>query len=400
MNLNELLSEQHLAMKRSEIRELLKLTSVPGMISFGGGLPDPSLFPLKRIQDVTEQVIMEDGVNALQYGTTEGDNGLRKILVERYRKIGFKIGLENLIIVTGSQQALDLTGKIFVNPKDKIICEAPSYLGSLGAFLSYGADICDIPIDNEGINMKELRECYANLEREQQKPKYLYLIPDYQNPSGIHMSLQRRKEVIEFAREKDLLLIEDSPYKEFNFEGESLASLFELWENGNVIHFGTFSKTFMPGLRLGWIIASEEIIDRYVIAKQNTDLCSSPLNQKICAKFIEQGYFDDYLKIVKIEYKKKRDAMLKDFEEFMPKEVSWNSPNGGLFLFIRFPEGIDSKKLFDKAIEKRVAYVPGTAFFVGGKGKDFARINFSYSSIEQNREGVKRLAELIKSEIR
>jgi 2-aminoadipate transaminase len=214
------------------------------------------------------------------------------------------------------------------------------------------------------------------------------------------MSLQRRKEVIEFAREKDLLLIEDSPYKEFNFEGESLASLFELWENGNVIHFGTFSKTFMPGLRLGWIIASEEIIDRYVIAKQNTDLCSSPLNQKICAKFIEHGYFDDYLKIVKIEYKKKRDAMLKDFEEFMPKEVSWNSPNGGLFLFIRFPEGIDSKKLFDKAIEKRVAYVPGTAFFVGGKGKDFARINFSYSSIEQNREGVKRLAELIKSEIR
>lgn len=397
MNINELLSEQHKSMQRSEIRELLKLTAIPGMISFGGGLPDPELFPKEQIREVTDEVLREDAVNALQYGTTEGDNALRDVLVERYRKIGFKINRDQMLIVSGSQQALDLTGKIFVNPGDRVICEAPSYLGSLGAFLSYGAEIIDIPINDQGMDFEAFKTAYFELEKKGTLPKYLYLIPDYQNPSGIHMSLERRKEIVEFASEHDLLVVEDSPYKEFNFEGEALPSLFELSKTPNVIHFGTFSKTFMPGFRIGWVIASEEIIDRYVIAKQNTDLCTSPLTQKIACRFLQKGYFDEYLKIVKREYKIKRDEMLKAFEEFMPNQVTWNSPNGGLFLFIRFPEGIDAQELFDKALEKKVSFVPGKAFFVGGKGKSFARINFSYSSIERNREGVRRLAELIET---
>lgn len=399
MEIMHLLSDQHKAMKRSEIRELLKLTSVPGMISFGGGLPDPSLFPIEQIREVTNEVLLEDAVNALQYGTTEGDNGLRDILTKRYQKIGFNVTKEQLTIVSGSQQALDLVAKVFVNPGDKIICEAPSYLGSLGAFLSYGADIVDIPIDNEGMDFTCFKNEYARLKNEGTLPKYLYLIPDYQNPSGIHMSLQRRKDIVQFASDNNLLVIEDSPYKEFNFEGEALPSLFELSKTPNIVHFGTFSKTFMPGLRLGWIIADEKIIDRFVIAKQNTDLCTSPITQKIAAKFLEKGYFDQYLLTIKREYKIKRDEMLKAFAEFMPKEVTWNSPNGGLFLFIRFPESIDAEKLVIKAIERKVSYVPGKAFFVHGKGKTFARINFSYSSVEVNREGVRRLAGLLKEEL-
>ncbi len=399
MDIINLLSEQHRAMKRSEIRELLKLTSEPGMISFGGGLPDPVLFPKERILEVTNEILNEDYINALQYGTTEGDNLLREILTQRYQSLGFMIKKEELVIVSGSQQALDLAGKIFINPRDKIICEAPSYLGSLGAFLSYGADIQDIPLDEEGMSFIELKNCYEKLKKEGNLPKFIYLIPDFQNPSGIHMSYKRRQEIMNYALQEDILVIEDSPYREFNFDSEVIPSLFEMAKGENVIHFGTFSKTFMPGFRIGWVIAKEEIIDRFVIAKQNTDLCSSPLTQKIAARFLQKGYFDEYLQRVKHEYKIKRDCMLRDFKEFMPPEVQWNSPNGGLFLFIQLPNYIDSSELLKTAIKHKISFVPGKAFFVEGKGANFARINFSYSSLEINREGVKRLAQLIKDEI-
>lgn len=399
MQINHLLAENHQAMKRSEIRELLKLTAVPGMISLGGGLPDPTLFPVQQISDCMQEVLQEEAVSALQYGTTEGDIELREILVERYTKIGFTLKRDELMIVSGSQQALDLAGKIFINPGDKIICEAPSYLGSLGAFLSYGADIIGVEIDSEGMSFTGLKEQYSRLEKEGTLPKFLYLIPDFQNPSGIHMSLKRREEIIGYAKEKGILIIEDSPYREFNFDSTSYPSLYEISDSDNVIHFGTFSKTFMPGMRIGWVIAPENIIDRFVIAKQNTDLCTSPLTQKICARFLKKGYFDEYLRTVKREYKIKRDEILKAFEEYMPAGVSWNSPNGGLFLFIHFPEYINAEELLKKAIQSLVAFVPGKAFFVGGKGQSYARINFSYSSIEQNREGVRRLAALLKEEI-
>ncbi len=400
MKIEHLLSEQHRNMKRSEIRELLKLTQLPGIISFGGGLPDPALFPVRQIREVSDEVLKDDAINALQYGTTEGDAGLKAQLLKRYQKMGFNISENNLMIVTGSQQALDLCGKIFINPGDPIICEAPSYLGSLGAFLSYGADIRDVPLDDSGIDFESMCQRYDQIKIAHQTCKFIYLIPDYQNPSGIHMSLERRKEVIAFAEKNDILIVEDSPYKEFNFEGHYHPSLYEMSNQGQVIHFGTFSKTFMPGFRIAWIIASEEIIDRFVIAKQNTDLCSSPLSQKIIARFMAKGYFDEYLLNVKAEYKKKRDAILHDFEELMPNEVTWNSPNGGLFLFIQLPDPLDSAELFKKAIERGVAYVPGRAFFVNGKGKNFARINFSYSSIEKNREGVKRLSQVIRDELK
>ncbi|MBN2829102.1 MAG: PLP-dependent aminotransferase family protein [Candidatus Cloacimonetes bacterium] len=399
MKINDLLAENHRSMQRSEIRELLKLTAVPGMISLGGGLPDPQYFPVERIRVAFEEIMETDAVAALQYGTTEGDNVLREELVRRYQALGFRIKLENLVIVSGSQQALDLLGKVFINKCDTILCESPSYLGAIGAFLSYGGELIDIPMDSDGISLEELTSSYEALKQSGRIPKFLYLIPDYQNPSGIHMSLSRRQQILAYAYENDILVVEDSPYREFNFEGERLPSLYEMRGGKDIIHLGTFSKTFMPGLRIGWIIASEEIIDRFVIAKQNTDLCTSPLTQKIAALFLQKGWFDDYLEIVKREYKVKRDEMIKALHEFMPEEVTWFEPNGGLFFFINFPERMNATELLKKAIEKKVAFVPGSAFFPFGKGYNHARINFSYSSIENNRIAVQRLASLIREEM-
>ncbi|HOD54296.1 MAG TPA: PLP-dependent aminotransferase family protein [Candidatus Cloacimonadota bacterium] len=400
MEITHLLSKQHLNMKRSEIRELLKLTTNPELISFAGGLPDPALFPVEKIKEISQEVYDEDAINALQYGTSEGDLLLREMLLQRYRKLGFKIDMDHIIIVSGSQQALDLTGKLFVNPGDRIVCEAPSYLGSLGAFLSYGAEIEDIPLDDEGIDIDALKTRYFKLKDNGEMIKFLYMIPDFQNPSGIHMSLKRRQQIMEFSEQENILIIEDSPYREFNFDEAYHPSFFEMSQTENVVHLGTFSKIFMPGLRIGWIIAPHHINDRYVIGRQNTDLCTSPLTQKIAARFMQKGFLDEYLENVKREYKIKRDEMLKDFGAYFPEEISWNKPNGGLFLFIQFPDYIDSRELLKKAIERNVAFVPGTPFFVKGKGKSFARINFSYSSIEKNREGVRRLGELIKEEIK
>jgi 2-aminoadipate transaminase len=399
MSIKELLADNHRAMQRSEIRELLKMTAVPGMISLGGGLPDPRFFPVERLKEAILEVLANDAEAALQYGTTEGDNGLRDELVKRYQKLGFAIKRENLVIVSGSQQALDLLGKVFINPGDKVICESPSYLGAIGAFLSYGGDLIDIAMDADGIKTMDLQTEYSTLSNKGLTPKFLYLIPDYQNPSGIHMSEKRRSEVLKFAEENDLLVVEDSPYREFNFTGERLPSLFELKKGKHIIHLGTFSKTFMPGLRIGWIIAEKEIIDRFVIAKQNTDLCSSPLTQKIAAVFLKRGWFDDYLDIIKREYKVKRDEMIKALHEYMPREVSWFEPNGGLFFFINFPNGMNAVELLQKSIDRMVAFVPGSSFFTKGKGMNHARINFSYSTIEQNREAVKRLAELVREEL-
>jgi len=391
-----LLAHTHRAMKRSEIRELLKLTRVPDLISFGGGLPDPTLFPVERIREVTDEVLRASAVTALQYGTTEGDDDLRDQLVERYRRQGFGITREQLVIVTGSQQALDMLGKVFVNPGDIVLCGAPTYLGALGAFMSYGAQIEGITLDDEGMSIDELRSRFAALEAAGQRPKFLYTVPDFQNPSGIHMSLNRRREIVRFAAEKQLLLVEDSPYREFNFSGEELPSLYEMTPDDNVIHLGTFSKTFMPGLRIGWIIASPEVIDRFVIAKQNVDLCSPSLTQMLTARFLVKGYFDDYLQVVKHEYGKKKTAMVQAFERHMPQGVRWNDPQGGLFLFLTFPRGIDSTELFPAAVQHGVSYVPGRAFFADGRGDRYARINFSYSSVERNEEGVRRLAAVIR----
>ena len=395
-DLDQILSHSAKRMKRSVIRELLKMTQRPELISFAGGLPSPESFPVEQLKDITVEVLDTDSAKALQYGETEGDKRLREILVERYLKVGINVNINNLIITTASQQALDLIPKIFVNPGDKVICGLPSYLGGIASFAVYGADLIGIELDDKGMRSDLLEKNLEQLKQKGEKPKFIYVIPDFQNPTGIAMPEERRKEIIAIAKKYDILIIEDSPYREVRFSGTPQRTMYELDGTGQVVLLGTMSKIFVPGFRIGWVLAHEEIIDKIVVAKQNTDLCTSSFVQKIAAKYFEKGYFDKNLATINSNYKVKRDTMVAAFHKYVPSGVKWTEPEGGLFLFVTLPDYMDAEELFKVAIEENVAFVPGTVFYCDGGGKNTLRINFSFMSKEMNEEGVKRLANAIK----
>jgi len=399
-DLNQIFSTSAKGMKKSAIREILKLTQRPEVISFAGGLPSPESFPIEQLKEISVEVLETDGVKALQYGTTEGDNRLREILVERYQKEGLHLNCNNLIITTSSQQGLDLIPKIFINPGDKIICGLPSYLGGIQAFNTYGAELIGIKLDEKGMNAQLLEKALADLRAKGEKPKFIYVIPDFQNPAGITMPESRRLEIIELAHKYDVLIVEDSPYREIRFNGKPQRTIYQLEGNGQVILLGTMSKIFVPGFRIGWVAAHEDIIDKIVTAKQSTDLCTSAFVQKIAAKYFDKGYFDQNLKFIISSYREKRDAMLAAFRKYMPEGVTWTEPEGGLFLFMTLPEYMDAEELFQIAIKENVAFVLGTVFHCDGSGKNTLRINFSYMSKEMNEEGAKRLATAIKKMIK
>jgi len=392
----KILSTNVKGMKRSAIRELLKLTGDPEIISFAGGLPSPDSFPIQQLKEIVNEVLDEDGASALQYGATEGDTRLRELLVENYRASGFDITIDNLMITTASQQGLDLLTKVFVNRGDKIIVGLPSYLGGLSAFNSYGADPVGVKFDEKGMRADLLEAALEEMKQKGEKPKFIYVIPDFQNPAGITMPESRRKEIIALARKYDVIIVEDSPYKELRFEGEDQKSLYALDNTGHVITLGTFSKIFVPGFRIGWVIAHPEILDKFIVAKQATDLCTSPFVQKISAKYLEKGYYAENLVKTIAMYKEKKEVMMKAFDDFMPEGVTWTRPEGGLFLFLTLPEHMDSEELFMEALKEKVAFVIGHVFHCDGSGKNTMRINFSYATKDQIVEGVKRLATAIK----
>lgn len=399
-DLDQILSQNAKRMKRSVIRELLKMTQRPELISFAGGLPSPESFPVEQLKSITVEVLDTDSAKALQYGETEGDKRLREILVERYRQSGINVTIDNLVITTASQQALDLVPKIFVNPGDTVICGLPSYLGGIASFAVYGADLVGIELDEKGMRSDLLEKTLSQMKQRGEKPKFIYVIPDFQNPTGISMPEDRRKEIIAIAKKYNILIIEDSPYREVRFSGTPQRTMFELDGTGQVVLLGTMSKTFAPGFRIGWVLAHPDIIDRIVVAKQNTDLCTSAFVQKIAAKYFEKGYFDKNLATINQNYGIKRDTMIAAFHKYMPKGVKWTEPEGGLFLFVTLPEYMDAEELFKIAIEENVAFVPGTVFYCDGTGKNTLRINFSFMSKEMNEEGVKRLANAIKKLMR
>lgn len=392
----QILSTNVKGMKRSAIRELLKLTGDPEIISFAGGLPSPDSFPIEQLKEIVNEVLDEDGALALQYGATEGDKKLRELLVAHYQGEGFDITLDNIMITTASQQGLDLLAKVFIDRGDKIIVGLPSYLGGLSAFNSYGAVPVGIKFDDKGMRADMLEATLAEMKEKGEKPKFIYIIPDFQNPAGVTMPECRRKEIIAIAKKYDVLIVEDSPYKELRFEGEHQKTLFALDNSGHVITLGTFSKIFVPGFRIGWVIAHPEVLDKFVVAKQATDLCTSPFVQKISAKYLEKGYYAQNLKKTIAMYKEKKDVMMKAFDEYMPEGVTWTRPEGGLFLFLNLPEHMDSEELFMEALKEKVAFVIGHVFHCDGSGKNTMRINFSYATKEQIVEGVKRLANAIK----
>ncbi|MBN2777102.1 MAG: PLP-dependent aminotransferase family protein [Bacteroidales bacterium] len=396
-NLDSLLSKNMAAAKRSAIREILKLTQKPEIISFAGGLPAEKSFPVDDIKICMNEVLETAGTKALQYGTTEGCNELREQLVNHYKSQGVEIGINNIMITTASQQGLDLTGKIFINPGDKIICGLPSYLGGLSAFRSYGGIPVGIKFDKEGMCPIELENTLAKMQQEDDLPKFLYLIPDFQNPAGITYPESRRLELLAIADKYNLLVIEDSPYRELRFDGKEQKMMFELDKSDRVVVLGTFSKILAPGFRIGWVVAHKKIIEKFITAKQAVDLCTPAILQMAVAKYMEKGMLKLNLEKTIDMYRIKRDLMLSCFKKYMPKEITWTEPEGGLFLFLYLPEGMDSEELFKIAIEKDVAFVIGKVFHCDGSGINTMRLNFSFPTHEQIEEGVKRLAESIRT---
>jgi len=383
-------------MKKSEIRELLKLTKKPGLISFAGGLPAPCTFPVAELKEIAAEVLENEAALALQYGTTEGDDLLRQQLTKRYQSFGLDITTENLVITTSSQQALDFLGRVFINEGDKVIVGLPSYLGGLQAFSVYGANLVGVKHDEKGMSAVELDKTLSDLKEKGEKPKFIYVIPDFQNPAGVTMPESRRKEIIDIAHKYEILIVEDSPYRELRFEGEPQRTIYQLDEKGTTITLGTFSKIFVPGFRLGWIIADPEIVDKFVTTKQSVDLCAPPFVQRIAARYMEKGYFEtNLIKTIKL-YKEKKQIMMDSFKKHMPEGVTWTDPEGGLFLFVYLPEGMDNEKLFLKAIDKNVAFVMGHVFHCDGSGRNTMRINFSFCDSDMIEEGIKRLAQAIR----
>jgi len=392
-----LMSDNAKGTKRSAIRELLKLIGDPEIISFAGGLPAPEAFPVEQLKEVMMEVRTNEPHLALQYGATEGDMLLREQIVEHYRHFGFNISVKNVLITTASQQGLDLMAKVVVNRGDKIIVGKPSYLGGLGAFLSYGAQFIGVELDDQGMRVDLLEQELKKLRANGERAKFIYIIPDFQNPAGITMPVARRKQILALAHEYDTLILEDSPYHELRFEGEHQTPMYALDGTGQVVTLGTFSKIFCPGFRIGWVIADELILDKLVVAKQQVDLCTAPFNQRVAARFIQKGYLRSQINLIIDMYREKRDGMLKAFEEYMPEGVKWTHPEGGLFLFLTLPEHMNAEELFKEAIKEKVAFVIGNAFYCDNTGLNTIRINFSYASKEQNIEGVKRLARVIRS---
>ncbi len=388
-------------LRASEIRELLKVTQMPDIISFAGGLPNPKSFPVEIIKEITVKLLDKQGEKMLQYGSTEGVNGLRDALVEYYKDMhGFEnIDRDNILITAGSQEGLYLLGKILIDPGDTIIVEAPTYVGALTAFRTFKPNYVEIEMDNQGMNIEILEKKLRELIKEGKKPKFIYTIPTFQNPAGVTMSLERRKRLLELAREYDILVVEDSPYEELRFSGEKIPQLKALDKDGYVLHLGTLSKVLSPGMRIAFMIGDKELIHKAVMAKQGVDLCTSPFVQYIAEEYIRGGYMKSHIpKIIKL-YKEKRDIMLDTMEEYFPSEVEWTRPDGGMFLWVTLPPHVDSEKMLPRAIEKKVVYVIGAAFYPHRDHKNAMRLNFTYPTNEQIKEGIKRLAEVIKEEL-
>lgn len=388
VNINDFLSSNAKNMKPSPIRALLNVVNQPGVISFAGGFPNPATFPIEDLKKIVIEVLEEQGAKALQYGGTDGNRELRDELAKIYIKEGLQVDRDNIIITTASQQAIDLTSKIFIDPGDVVIAGLPSYLGALQSFTAYRASIVGAEKD------EELEAVVRAMIAAGKKPKFIYAIPDFQNPTGVTMDLHQREYVVKVARKYDLLIVEDSPYREIRFEGKHMPLISTMAPERTIL-LGTFSKTFAPGFRLGWVVAPKDIILRYNLAKQSADLCSPTFDQAIAAKYLQKGLFEKNLAGTIELYRGKRDLMLSCLEKYMPVGVTWTKPDGGLFLLVKLPEGCDAKELFEIALKKDVAFVIGEAFFCDGSGQNTFRINFSFMDDAGIEEGVKRLADAI-----
>lgn len=380
-------------MKSSEIRELLKLTAQPDIISFAGGLPAPELFPVEGIAKVSHDLVMSEGRQLLQYATTEGRPTLRAKIAKRMAdKYHTEVAVDDILITTGSQQCLDFVGKLFLNPGDVVLCESPSYLGALNAFNAYEPTFVEVPTDNGGLIPEELDKILASTPN----CKFIYVIPDFQNPTGRTWSMERREKFMEVVNKYNLPVVEDNPYGELRYEGVILPSLKSMDTKGLVMFLGTFSKIFCPGLRLGWIAAEHSLLQEFIKIKQSADLHTSNFDQGVADAFMDAYDLDAHVEKIVALYKHRRDLILKSMEEEFPAGTEWTHPEGGLFLWLTFPEGVSARKVFAKCIEMKVAGVIGDAFYPNQKTDRSMRINFSNMPDEKIVEGIKRMGKAIR----
>lgn len=379
---------------RSPVREIFKRVDLNSIYSFAGGYPSAETFPLEDIRSTMSEVIGRYGGKAFQYGATQGVPELREAVAERCG-----VPVERVQITSSSQQGIDVCTRVLVNPGDVILTSNPSYLGAIQSFCSYRADIRGIShTDDLDAFRKAYEDVIASVRSEGKTVKFLYMIPDFQNPSGESLSLEERKMLVSLAQDHDFLIVEDSPYRELRYEGDHVPTMYSL-DPDRVIHLGSFSKIFAPGFRLGWAIAHPEILDRIYVCKQSLDLCPPVFDQYVAAEFLKSGRLDRNLKKTIELYKGKRDLLLGLLEEHMPESVSWTHPEGGLFLFLTMPEGFDAVKFYDVALDAGVAYVAGEFFHPDRSGKNTMRLNFSFMSPERITEGILLLSKLLKDEI-
>jgi 2-aminoadipate transaminase len=390
--------------KSSAIRELLKLTSLPDVISFAGGLPAPEVFPIEKFKEAADVVLTEMGESALQYGTTEGYLPLREMIARNESKYGIQISADNVLITSGSQQALDLLGRIFINRGDRVLVESPTYLGAIQAWNAYGVKYVTIPFDEDGMRTDLLES------RLRTGIKFIYVLPNFQNPTGVTLSRERRKQLVNMADAYGVPIVEDDPYGQLRYEGKHLPPVVVLDDemrakevpmySGNVIYTSTFSKILAPGLRLAWVVAPSEVIVKLVQAKQGADLHTSTFNQYLAYQVANNEWMKSHICLIRKTYRERRDVMIQALEQYMPEGVHWTKPKGGLFLWVTLPKAIDTEKIFAKAVEAKVAFVPGGSFHPLGGGENTMRLNFSNTKPELTTEGIKRLAKVIKDQLK
>ncbi len=402
---NQRYAQRMQRVRSSAIRELLKLTEQPDMISFAGGLPAPEVFPVAEFAAATDRVLTQFGSKALQYSTTEGYLPLREFIVSKMAAYGIHATTDNVLITSGGQQAIDLIGKLMIDPGNVILTESPTYLGALQAWRAYQAEFVTIPVDDNGIQTSKLEEALCT------GPKFMYILPNFQNPGGVTLSLERRRELIHMADQYGIPIVEDDPYGELRYEGDHIPPLVVLdnerlnhraemdedqgFYRGNVIYLSTFSKTLAPGLRLGWIMAPTKVIQRAVMAKQGMDLHTGTFIQMVAYEVVKDGFLKTHVRHIRQVYTERRDRMLAAMKRYFPPGVTWTWPHGGLFLWVTLPPSIDEYALLQKAVERQVAFVPGASFYPYEEERNHFRLNFSNAQLDQIDIGIQRLGEAI-----
>lgn len=386
-------------MKSSAMRDLMALTERAEVISLAGGLPDTSTFPAESFASIMARVAVDSCAAALQYGPTEGLNLVKDAIRHVMAAEGNDVDPEDILVTTGGQQVIDLVCKTLIDPGDVIVAEAPTYPGAIPTFCAYQADVVQIEMDADGMPIDVLEETLDRLEAEGRRPKFIYTIPNFQNPGGVTMSLPRRKRLVEVAREREILVLEDNPYGLLRYEGEPLPTLLELGGGDYIIYLGTFSKILSAGLRLGWAVAPAPVLQKMNLGKQGADLCSSSLTQHFVAAYFADGRWESYLESLRELYRRRRDTMLAALDEHFPAEASWTEPQGGLFVWATLPEHLDTTDLLARALQRDVAFVPGRGAYLDGRGASSMRLNFSGVGDDQIWEGVRRIGEVLAEQL-